>query len=214
VQEQPAVLITRSVVETPAPACRSYRSSINAQVPSGVVLDSLDVDHDAAVAPADGADLNADVSDDEENDDYDAKGNLLYSVPPCDRVGLNDGMDGLYWLLSGEVRPRRAREVHTYGSDHIKVYRNKKPTVLTPEQEAARREQQQRRQAEERAARERSLEAYMERVKFESEGFPILDNSVARLAPRDCQPGVDARQRHRQCGESDDEALPLRRGRH
>jgi len=99
-------------------------------------------------------------TDDEENDDYDEHGNLryLYSVPPEDRVGLNDGMDGSYWLLSGESRPRRSRKIHTfdsllfvlnvqvvclsmcsYGHDHIKQQARRKPVVLTPEQEAARR---------------------------------------------------------------------------
>jgi predicted protein tyrosine phosphatase len=176
-----AVLITRSVVESPAVARSSASSAGTAAAatarPTQLARDGDSDDGDAggAAAAAD-ADLNADVSDDEENDDYDEKGNLLYSVPPSERVGLNDGMDGLYWLLSGDVRPRRSRQVHTYGADHIPwAGRKKAATILTPEQEAARREQQQRRQAEERAAREKSLEAYLERVRFESEGFPIAE---------------------------------------
>ncbi len=185
-----AVLITRSVVESPAveslSAARSSSSSATAAIVAASATapptqrardgDSDDDGDDVAAAAAADADLNADVSDDEENDDYDEKGNLLYSVPPSERVGLNDGMDGLYWLLSGDVRPRRSRQVHTYGADHISwAGRKKAATILTPEQEAARREQQQRRQAEERAAREKSLEAYLERVRFESEGFPIAE---------------------------------------
>ena len=81
-----------------------------------------------------------------------------------------------YWLLSGELRPRRRGERHTYGADHIPhVGRRSKPVVLTAEQEAQRRERQRQRQEEERAAREASLTAYLDRVKFESEGFPITD---------------------------------------
>lgn len=189
-----SVLITRSVVESPSvPKAGAAAAAAVAVFPrvknpaaalAAAAADDDDEDEDVIIVSnnsshagaAAAEDLNADVSDDEENDDYDDKGNLLYSVPPSDRVGLNDGMDGLYWLLSGDVRPRRSRELHTYASDHIPwAGRKRAPVVLSAEQEAARREQQQRRQAEERVAREKSLEAYLERVKFESEGFAIAE---------------------------------------
>ena len=80
----------RSTIATNA----TSRVASEAMVASSGNADAAVDDDDEIGGDDDEFDLNADVSDDEENDDYDDKGNLVYSVPPCDRVGLNDGMDG------------------------------------------------------------------------------------------------------------------------